>query len=96
VREQAAVAGLGDGDEVGGPPPLPSGGRWSLPPSQLRNPPAATGAFVAEVGVGIVHAEQPPPPASPPAGVLALHREVKRRFDPEGRLNPGVAVLPGM
>ena len=75
---------------VEGPPPLPTGARWSIPPSRIRG---LTGEFVAEVGVGIVHGPvAPQPPAIDPA-VARLHRAIKDRFDPTSRLNPGVAVI---
>lgn len=77
-------------DAVDGPPDLPAGGRWSLPPSELRSLPSlAEGAFVAEIGVGIVHHEQPPPARRPDPTVQALHRRLLDQFDPTRRLNPG-------
>ena len=45
--------------------------------------------FVAEIGVGVVHASVPQRPRSPAPGVVELNRRVKERFDPTGRLNPG-------
>jgi glycolate oxidase FAD binding subunit len=75
-----------------GPPPLPTGGRWSLPPSELA---ALRGDFVAEVGVGIVHHAAPAPERAVDAAVAELHRRLKERFDPERRLNPGVDPLDG-
>lgn len=89
VAAEAARAGLAATD---GPPPLPVGGRWSRPPrglGELRG----TGRFVAEVGVGVVHHEQAAPPVEVPAPIRELNRRVKRNFDPDGRLNPGVDVL---
>ena len=51
----ATAAGL---VEASGPPALPTGGRWSIPPAELRS---LRGTFVAEVGVGIVHHSDPAP-----------------------------------
>lgn len=89
VRAQAAQAGIVPGDL---PPVMPTGGRWSMPPQRLVEL-RGTGAFVAEIGVGVVHHEHPAPaPAADPV-VLDLHRRIKHQFDPDGRLNPGVDVL---
>lgn len=87
---EAETATLGPSfSEVAGPPPLPAGGRLSLRPSALAalasSPPP--GRFVAEVGVGTVHVEEPAPPGVPERA--DLHRAVRDRFDPTGRLNPG-------
>lgn len=76
-------------DVVDGPP--------ALPPHRHRVDPAAVpelveslpGGFVAEVGVGVVHASTPPPTPSVAEPVADLCRRVKAQFDPTGRLNPG-------
>ncbi len=90
VDAQATIAGL---DPCEGPPPLPEGGRESRRPGELRD---LTGAFVAEVGVGIVHRPDPVPPAPVPAAAAALGRTLKERLDPTGRMNPGRSVLAGV
>jgi FAD/FMN-containing dehydrogenase len=74
------------------PPPLPTGGRWSIPPGKIRE---LTGTFVAEVGVGVVHHADPAPRRAADPAVVALHRRIKERFDPSGRLNPGIDPLDG-
>ena len=89
VAAQATGLGLSETD---GPPVLPLGGRWSVPPGEIG---ALTGTFVAEVGVGIVHHADPPPPRPLDPAVVELHRRIKDRFDPEHRLNPGVDALDG-
>jgi len=76
--------------ETDGPPALPSGSRQSVRPSALRG---LTGAFVAEVGVGVVHRADPSLPPAPDPSTVELHRRIKLLFDPRGRLNPGRSVL---
>ncbi len=90
VTEQASRCGLVAGDPPG---ELPSGGRWSVRPAELPGL-VGSGAFVAEIGVGIVHHEHPAPARPVDPVVAELHRRVKREFDPTGRLNPGVELLP--
>lgn len=87
VASERATAGSGL-VEVAGPPPLPTGGRVSVAPGDLRTATVALGPFVAEVGIGTVHVAEPPPPRPVP-GAAELHRTVKAAFDPSGRLNPG-------
>lgn len=91
VDDQARRAGLTPSDPPGS---LPAGGRWSLPPSELHTLPG-TGRFVAEIGVGVVHHEHPAPARAVDPAVRELHRRIKERFDPTGRMNPGVSVLDG-
>jgi hypothetical protein len=87
VTASAQAAGL---RQAAGPPELPSGGRWSMPPSALGS---LRGTFVAEVGVGVVHHAEPPPPVEVSDAVRQVNRRIKDNFDPTGRLNPGVDVL---
>lgn len=64
--------------------------RWSRTPSQaLLVDGAQTGNFIAEVGVGLVHAERPDQVHPRAAGVEAIESRIKTHFDPNGRLNPG-------
>ncbi|MFP3901031.1 MAG: FAD-binding oxidoreductase [Acidimicrobiia bacterium] len=85
VEAQAALTGLPPAD---GPPALPPH-RWSMRPSEIGAIAADGGRFVAEVGVGVVHHELPPPPRPVAPHVVDLHQRVKAAFDPTGRLAPG-------
>jgi FAD/FMN-containing dehydrogenase len=93
VDAEADVAGLPEVDPADIPELPPH--RWSLRPSQLAELPDRLGAgrFLAEVGVGIVHAHEPQPARSVEPPVAELHRRLKAVFDPTGRLAPGRAVL---
>ena len=95
AADRATLGGLGEVSDVGGPPPLPPH-RWSCTPAEA----AAFGhdhggaansrpEFVAEIGVGVVHASVPQPLRPVAPGVAEVNRRVKERFDPTGRLNPG-------
>ncbi len=91
VEETARLARL---SESAGPPRLPEG-RHTLRPADVLGATArlAPGSFVAELGLGVVHAA--PGSVAPPivdTGVAAIARRVKQQFDPLGRLNPGREV----
>jgi glycolate dehydrogenase FAD-binding subunit len=90
VADQASRFGLAAGEPPG---ELPAGGRWSLPPAELPSL-VGSGRFVAEIGVGVVHHERPAPAKPVDPIVAELHRRLKHEFDPTGRLNPGVELLP--
>lgn len=85
AAEVAAEAEVADLPEVDGPPALPTAGRRSVRPRQLRR---LSGGFVAEIGVGVVHLAMPTEPAPAPGEEL-LHAQVKRHLDPDGRFAPG-------
>ncbi len=81
-------------------PELPAAGRLSVRPGQIRELASALtpGRFVAEVGVGLIHlsdgasdpvTEPPSSHSSLDADAARLNDELKARFDPSGRLNPG-------
>ena len=58
-------------------------------PGELRSLPTMSGTgWLAEIGVGTVHGFVGPVPALA-APVLELCRDLKRTYDPLGRLNPG-------
>lgn len=88
VEEQARLAGL---PEVAGPPELPTGGRWSWPPSALPSLGGSGERFVAELGVGVVHHERPPTPRPADPAVREVERRIKAELDPTDRFGP----LPG-
>ena len=85
---RATALGLGPCDR---PPEPPRGGRWSLPPAELASLPGRHPElrFLAEMGVGIVHADAPAPARPVAPEVATLHRRIKDAFDPGGRLTPG-------
>ena len=91
IDDEAARLGLA---EVAGPPPVPVGGRRVLEPAALRrlgSDAGAGAAFLAEIGVGVVHHTEPVPEPTDttPAAVATVTTRLKRLFDPEGRMNPG-------
>ncbi len=89
VETQAGQARLRRSDP---PDELPTGGRWSVAPSEL---PAlvGTGKSLPSSGSGSFTTSIRKPPREIPDAIAELHRRVKHEFDPEGRLNPGVDVL---
>ena len=85
------LAALTACEDVDGPPDLPPH-RWTCTPAEAASFDARNGAagpFVAEIGVGVVHASEPQPSRPVEPGVTELNRRFKERFDPTGRLNPG-------
>jgi glycolate oxidase FAD binding subunit len=93
VEAESVVASAAGMREVEGPPPLPPH-RRSCRPGELRElgvgaAAAQRGRFVAEIGVGVVHADSPAPPRALEPAVAALHGRIKTTFDPTFRLNPG-------
>ena len=90
VEQRATASGM---SSVSGPPDLPEH-RWSLSPDRLRSLVVERpGAFIAEIGVGIVHHEFPCVPRDTDQPIRDLHHRIKHEFDPTGRLNPGVALV---
>lgn len=90
VADQAGRCDLRASD---GPPELPLH-RWSMPPADVFSLGAnEAGAFVAEIGVGVVHHHRPALPSPVDPTIQALHARIKSAFDPRGRLNPGIDVL---
>lgn len=99
VEEQASAVLGRRFSQVEGPPPPPGPHRRSLAPVALRGLAVdGPGRLLAEVGVGLVHADAEaaaslPEPPQPDPVVVELHRRLKERFDPAKRLNPGRSVL---
>lgn len=76
-----------------GPPVLPAH-RCLVPPGDQVSlgRRLGQGRFVAELGVGVLHVHDAPPPSPVDPGVAALATRIKHQFDPTGRLNPGLVV----
>ena len=79
-------AGFGPCD---GPPTIPGPGRESRTPSGLRELAGTPGGWMAEVGVGLVHRDEPVQAAPVSSTNAALMTQLKQRLDPHDRLNPG-------
>jgi glycolate oxidase FAD binding subunit len=99
LAQQAADL-LGPGfSPVEGPPAPPLTARRSVAPAVVPTLPRVLGGaqWLAEVGVGLVHCDGEAAEALQPPGLSApvarLHREIKSRFDPGGRLNPGRSLI---
>ncbi|WP_419856266.1 FAD-binding oxidoreductase [Candidatus Poriferisodalis sp.] len=79
-------AGFGPCD---GPPVIPGPGRESRTPSGLHELAGTPGGWIAEVGVGLVHRDEPVQAALVSSANAALMSQLKLRLDPDNRLNPG-------
>ena len=79
-------AGFGPCD---GPPTIPELGRESRTPSGLRELAGTPGGWIAEVGIGLVHRDEPVQAAPVSSTNAALMAQIKQRLDPQNRLNPG-------
>lgn len=95
IAEQRRRAGALGLDEVEGPPPAPAH-RSSVRRDRLRSEVQGHGRFLAAFGVGVVWSDQPGPAPRISRTAAELHRGVKDRFDPTGRLNPGRNGLSGV
>ena len=72
----------------------PTGGRCARRTSRSLAAGSGPDRFVAQVGVGVVHAWRRSRPARWPPRWSQLHRRIKDLFDPTGRLAPGRDPLP--
>jgi glycolate oxidase FAD binding subunit len=90
VAQQAAAAGLEPADA----PSVPTGARRLVAPAEVSGlgERLGAGSFLAELGLGVVHLVDPSalPGSTEAPGVRAISRRLKERFDPDGRLNPGL------
>ncbi len=92
AAERRALERIGSFAETNGPPELPKY-RWSLSPSGLHTlDTAATGSFVASVGVGTMWASNPASKRALDPSVRVVAQRMKAEFDPAARLNPGRSV----
>jgi glycolate oxidase FAD binding subunit len=85
VDAEAAVLVDHGLQEAAGPPERPPH-RHHLERAAMAD---LTGSFVAEIGTGIVHRDEPAPAPIVSEPVRELCRRIKHELDPLGRLNPG-------
>jgi len=88
AQQKGVLTRLGSFAEVDGPPPLPPR-RRSMAPADLSDLREIDGQFIAEIGVGMLHTDEPAPAFTIAPGVAAVALRIKNEFDPTGRLNPG-------
>ena len=94
VSDVAEQASLFDFEEVTGPPSLPTGGRLTVEPKELRGHVQKPGErWVAEVGIGVIHTDCATPHRTISDVNLSLMKDLEDRLDPNNRLNPGRQVL---
>ena len=70
-------------------PQIPTPGRESMRPGELRSLAGTPGDWMAEVGVGLVHRNEAVSAGPVTSTNAALMSELKQKLDPLGRLNPG-------
>ena len=90
VEAEASLLAL---TEAEGPPSIPSAGRISVEPKELKNLSTDNANWIAEIGVGIIHSDKPSKAQQISRTNGSLMREIERRLDPNGRLNPGRQVV---
>ena len=93
LSDVEAEASLLDLTEAEGPPSIPSAGRISVEPKELKNLSTDNANWIAEIGVGIIHSDKPSKAQQISRTNGSLMREIERRLDPNGRLNPGRQVV---
>ena len=93
LSDVEAEASLLDLTEAEGPPSIPSAGRISVEPKELKSLSTDNANWIAEIGVGIIHSDKPSKAQQISRTNGSLMREIERRLDPNGRLNPGRQVV---
>lgn len=84
AAEATVLAGLGLA-AVDGPPAVPPYRRACA----VEDLASLAGPFLAELGTGVAHVDEPAPAPVLPEPVVGLARRIKESLDPTGRLNPG-------